>query len=117
MTTMGEEEMNTELVCVMASLGYHDEDDYYMGQDCIESLKDLVRFLRKVMFTQHNTTQHNTPLLLLSSEDNLMINTLNLGRLSMFLIPGSIGSCGVGLYEARDTHYVHQVYSGSISVL
>lgn len=42
-----ESEMNTELVCVMASLGYYDEDNYYMGEDCIESLKDLIRFLRK----------------------------------------------------------------------
>ena len=40
-------EMNTELVCVMASLGYHDDSDYYLGEDCLPSLKDLIRFLRR----------------------------------------------------------------------
>ncbi|XP_066932947.1 protein timeless homolog [Clytia hemisphaerica] len=42
-TTM---EMNTELVCVMASLGYHDDTDYFLGEDCLPSLKDLIRFLK-----------------------------------------------------------------------
>eukprot|EP00794_Sanderia_malayensis_P003457 gene3457-3953_t len=39
-------EMNTELVCVMASLGYADGEDYFKGVDCLESLKDMIRFLR-----------------------------------------------------------------------
>ena len=39
--------MNSELVCVVANLGYFDGDDYFKGADCLESLKDLVRFLRK----------------------------------------------------------------------
>ena len=44
---LGGPEMNTELVCVMASLGYSDGDEYYKGVDCLESLKDLTRFLRR----------------------------------------------------------------------
>ena len=28
-------EMNTELVCVMASLGYGDGEEYYKGVDCL----------------------------------------------------------------------------------
>ncbi len=28
-------EMNTELVCVMASLGYADGEDYFKGVDCL----------------------------------------------------------------------------------
>lgn len=39
-------DIDTELVCVMASLGYHDDDDYFKGEDCLPSLKDLIKFLR-----------------------------------------------------------------------
>lgn len=39
--------MNTELVCVMASLGFSEGDKYFKGADCFESLKDLIRFLRR----------------------------------------------------------------------
>ncbi len=28
-------EMNTELVCVVASLGYADGEDYFKGVDCL----------------------------------------------------------------------------------
>ena len=31
--------MNTELVCVMASLGYGDGEDYFKGIDCIGMFK------------------------------------------------------------------------------
>jgi len=39
-------EMNTELVCVIANLGYNDGDEYFKSIDCLESLKDMIRFLR-----------------------------------------------------------------------
>nr|XP_047136191.1 protein timeless homolog isoform X1 [Hydra vulgaris] len=39
--------MNSELVCVVANLGYYDGEVYFKGSDCLESLKDLLRFLRK----------------------------------------------------------------------
>ena len=57
-----------------------------------------------------------TPLLLLSSEDNLMMNCVPV-CLSMCMIRSSTGSCGVGVLtlEARDAYPVLQVYSGSVS--
>jgi len=44
---MAANDMNTELVCIMASLGYYDGEDYFKGVDCLASLKDLARFLRR----------------------------------------------------------------------
>nr|XP_058960155.1 protein timeless homolog [Pocillopora verrucosa] len=39
--------LNTEIVCTLAGLGYSEGNDYYKSPDCLESLKDLVRFLRR----------------------------------------------------------------------
>ncbi|XP_078377463.1 protein timeless homolog isoform X3 [Oculina patagonica] len=39
--------LNTEIVCTLAGLGYSEGSDYYKSPDCLESLKDLVRFLRR----------------------------------------------------------------------
>ncbi|XP_068743306.1 protein timeless homolog [Montipora capricornis] len=41
------ETLNTEIVCTLAGLGYSEGSDYYKSPDCLESLKDLVRFLRR----------------------------------------------------------------------
>ncbi|XP_020612827.1 protein timeless homolog isoform X2 [Orbicella faveolata] len=41
------EYLNTEIVCTLAGLGYSEGSDYYKSPDCLESLKDLVRFLRR----------------------------------------------------------------------
>lgn len=44
---MAAPDINTELICVMATLGYNDGDEYFKGTDCLSSLKDLARFLRR----------------------------------------------------------------------
>lgn len=44
---MAAPDINTELVCVIASLGYNDGDEYFKAADCLSSLKVLARFLRR----------------------------------------------------------------------
>ncbi|XP_067022608.1 protein timeless homolog [Acropora muricata] len=41
------ESLNTEIVCTLAALGCSEGNDYYKSPDCLESLKDLIRFLRR----------------------------------------------------------------------
>ena len=64
----------------------------------------------------YSTLNHYiTPLLLLSSEDNLMMNCFAV-RVSKYLIRGSTG-CGCPSLEARDAYPILQVYSGSVSCI
>ncbi|XP_020898617.1 protein timeless homolog [Exaiptasia diaphana] len=39
--------LNTEIVCTVAGLGYAEGNEYYKHADCLESLKDLIKFLRR----------------------------------------------------------------------
>jgi len=71
-------EMNTELVCVTASLGYFDEDDYYLGEDCLPSLKDLIRFLRHEDESCNVRRQMGHSQLLQKVSDYFTINNLSI---------------------------------------
>ena len=44
--TLENDYVNSEIVCTLAALGYAEDNDYYKGDDCLECLKDLIRFLR-----------------------------------------------------------------------
>jgi len=70
--------MNTELVCVTASLGYFDEDDYYLGEDCLPSLKDLIRFLRHEDESCNVRRQMGHSQLLQKVSDYFTINNLSI---------------------------------------
>ncbi|EDO48937.1 predicted protein, partial [Nematostella vectensis] len=39
--------LNTEIVCTLAGLGCAEGTEYYKSPDCLESLKDLIKFLRR----------------------------------------------------------------------
>ncbi|XP_046850780.1 protein timeless homolog [Xenia sp. Carnegie-2017] len=41
-----EDYVNSEIVCTLAALGYLEDGIYFKGDDCLECLKDLIRFLR-----------------------------------------------------------------------